>query len=290
MKKILACLFCILLGLAQVSYASDTFTEYDFSDEAQAEFDRQFLEQTEPLESQTVPVEQKNRLKQEKRVIKRNQSSIPLEQPVELSLPEDYVLPEIHGTKPIEPVYQGHLVTIPQGNILNVKLQSGISSGSLDVNDSITAALYQNWEYKGQVFAPAGSVVYGVVTDVNSAGYAYGSGELEITFNRVTTPEGVSYDISTQPIRIASKSERAKYMTRDTLIGAAIGILAAIVGSSLSGGDNWGRNMAILGGAGAAAGILRGSMQRGTDASIQPDAILQLILTQPVNATVYQPI
>ena len=289
MKKILACLFCLILGLAQISYASELYMNYDFSDEAQAEFDRQFLNQPQqqPIE---IPIEQKNQLKQDRHIIKRGESTLQLEYPVELNLEENYVLPEIQGTRTFTTSSQGNYVTIPQGNILNVKLQSGISSGSLDVNDAITAALAQNWEYKGQIFAPAGSIVYGTVTDVDTAGYAYGSGELEITFNRVTTPEGISYDISTQPIKIASKSERAKYMTRDTLIGAAIGILAAIVGSSLSGGDNWGRNMAILGGAGAAAGILRGSMQRGQDASIQANTVLQLILTKPVNAAVYQPL
>ena len=83
-------------------------------------------------------------------------------------------------------------------------------------------------------------------------------------------------------------AEYAKNMTRDVLIGAGIGILAGLLGVAFSGGDNFGRNMAVFGGIGAATGALRGAAQRGQDANIQADTPLQLILTQPVKVNVYQ--
>ena len=280
MKKFLTCLFCLLLGLAQISYAANIFTDYDFSDEAQAEFDR--THKTTPVTpvNNTEDPAHKMQIKQERHIIKGKQDKN-TEQPVEMEFErKNYVLPEVQGTK--QPVYQGHIVTVPEGSVLNIRLQSGVSSGSLDVNDNITAALSEDWQYMGNLIAPAGSLVYGVVTDVNAAGYAYGGGGLEITFNRIMTPDGISYDISTQPISLESESERAKNMTRDVLIGAGIGILAGLLGVAFSGGENFGRNMAVFGGIGAATGALRGAAQRGQDANIQADTPLQLILTQPV--------
>ena len=280
MKKFLTCLFCLLLGLAQISYAADIFTDYDFSDEAQAEFDRTHKTTPPTPVNNTEDPAHKMQIKQERHIIKGKQDKN-TEQPVEMEFErKNYVLPEVQGTK--QPVYQGHIVTVPEGSVLNIRLQSGVSSGSLDVNDNITAALSEDWQYMGNLIAPAGSLVYGVVTDVNAAGYAYGGGGLEITFNRIMTPDGISYDISTQPISLESESERAKNMTRDVLIGAGIGILAGLLGVAFSGGENFGRNMAVFGGIGAATGALRGAAQRGQDANIQADTPLQLILTQPV--------
>ena len=260
---------------------------YDFSDEAQAEFDRTHQTTTPPAtENNATDPAQKMQLKQERHILKGREEKTE-EQPVEVEFErKNYILPEIQGTK--QPVYEGYVVTVPEGNVLNIRLQSGISSGSLDVNDNITAALSQDWQYMGNLIAPAGSLVYGVVTDVNAAGYAYGAGGLEITFNRIMTPDGTTYDIATQPISLESESQRAKNMTRDVLIGAGIGILAGLLGVAFSGGDNFGRNMAVFGGIGAATGALRGAAQRGQDANIQADTPLQLILTQPVKVNVYQ--
>lgn len=282
-KKILSCLFCITFVMAQISYAADSFTDYDFSDEAQAEFERQYMNSgmfTSPQHQMLI--------KQDKHIIKENINN-QTEKPLEVEFkPQKYIIPEIEVPENIKSVHQGHIITIPEGNVLNVKLQSGVSSGSLDVNDQITAALYKSWEYQGHVIAPAGSIAYGLVTNVDQAGYAYGSGKLEITFNKITTPEGITYDISAKPVSIESESLRGKNMARDVLIGAGIGLLTGILGSAFSGGENWGKNMAVFGGIGAATGALRGSMQRGLDANIQADTPLELILTKPVNASVYQ--
>ena len=282
MKKVIVYFLCILLGFIQTAYAADIYTDYDFSDEAQAEFDRLYLDP-----SIYNPVSDPLQIKQDRHVIKSNSNNVESEPLIFEFEPNQYVLPEIPSPESIKSVHQGHVITVPEGTILNAKLQSGVSSGSLDVNDQITAALYKNWEYQGNVIAPVGSIVYGTVTKVDAAGYAYGNGMLEISFNKVMTPEGVTYDISTKPIELKSENIRTKSMARDILIGAGVGLLAAVLGSAFS-GDNWGRNMAIFGGIGAAGGALKGTMQRGIEANIQADMPLELILSKPVNAAVYQ--
>ncbi len=282
MKKVIIYFLCILLGFIQIAYAADIYTDYDFSDEAQAEFDRLYLDP-----SMYNPVSEPLQIKQDKHIIKSNSNKVEHDPLIFEFEPNQYVLPEIQIPDSVKSVHQGHVITVPEGAVLNAKLQSGVSSGSLDVNDQITAALYKNWEYQGNVIAPVGSIVYGTVTKVDAAGYAYGNGMLEISFNKVMTPEGVTYDISTKPIELKSENIRTKSMARDILIGAGVGLLAAVLGSAFS-GDNWGRNMAIFGGIGAAGGALKGTMQRGIEANIQSDMPLELILSKPVNAAVYQ--
>ena len=282
MKKVIVYFLCILSGLIQVAYAAEIYTDYDFSDEAQAEFERMYLD---PEPYNPLPLQ----IKQDRHVIKSNSDKKDPDPMTFEFEPNQYILPEIDSPETVKSVQQGQVITIPEGSKLDAKLQSGVSSGSLDVNDQITAALYKNWEYQGNIIAPVGSIVYGTVTKVDAAGYAYDNGMLEISFNKVMTPEGVTYDISTKPIELKSDNSRAKNMARDVLIGAGIGLLAAVLGSAFS-GANWGSNMAIFGGIGAAGGVLKGAAQRGTDANIEADMPLELILSKPVNAVIYQPL
>ena len=40
MKKIAVFIICLLIGFMQITYAAEIYTDYDFSDEAQEEFNR----------------------------------------------------------------------------------------------------------------------------------------------------------------------------------------------------------------------------------------------------------
>jgi len=280
MKKIFACLISLLIGFSPIAYASEIYTNYDFSDEAQAEFDRQREIQTTTPQEQ-IPLQ----IKQDKHIIKGHKQQ-PQEQPLEVER-KNYVLPEIYGTN--NELYKGSIVTIPQGSTLKIQLQSGVSSGSLDLNDQLTATLIEDWVYNNNLIAPAGSFVYGTVTKVTPAGYAYGGAKLELYFNKVITPDGNFYEIATEPINITSESKRALYMTRDILVGIGLGLLGGLIGCAISGGsDDMGKTMAIMGGIGATGGAVRGASQRGQDADIDADMPIQLILTKSLNAAPYQ--
>lgn len=84
-----------------------------------------------------------------------------------------------------------------------------------------------------------------------------------------------------------AKSERAKKMTRDVVIGALGSMLVGAAFTALSGSDDWGRNMLIYGGIGAAGGGLRGAMQRGEDIDIPDGTTIELKLIQPLTASPY---
>ena len=131
-------------------------------------------------------------------------------------------------------------------------------------------------------------MVYGTAKDAQNAGYAYGSGSLEINFNEILTPDGNMFQVSTENIYMEAKSERAKKMTRDVVIGALGTMLIGAAFTALGGGYDWGRNMAIYGGLGAIGGGLRGAMQRGEDIQIPDGTTLELKLTQPLTISPYQ--
>ena len=265
MKKILALLICFQFITMPV------MAEYDFSDEAQAEFDRKKFQ---PVQS--APVE--NNFYKKREHSDRTNYTPPVIQ--------EEILNNTYTPQP-QPLL-GNVVHVPAGTTFNITFDSGISSGSLEKDDRLTATLSNNLVYNGVLIAPAGSLVYGSATDAQNAGYAYGSGALEFSFNEILTPDGNLIKISTEKIYIEEESERAKKMTRDIVIGALGTMLIGAAFTALGGSDNWGRNMAIYGGIGALGGGLRGAMQRGRDVNIPYGTTFEIKLTEPLNAVPYK--
>ena len=75
-------------------------------------------------------------------------------------------------------------------------------------------------------------------------------------------------------------------MTRDVVVGAVGSMLIGAALTALGGGsEDWGRNMLIWGGLGAAGGGLRGSMQRGEEVQIPDGTTIEIKLSEPLNTT-----
>ena len=184
----------------------------------------------------------------------------------------------------------GHVVYVPEGTYLEIMFESGISSGSLDKNDRITAVLPKDFTYNGYLIAPAGSLVYGTVMDAQAAGYAYGAGSMALKFDEIQPLEGNPFKISTVTAIVKGQSTRAKSMTRDVLIGTGMGLLGGMLGFLLtggSGGEQFVRALAIGGGIGAAAGGVRGGMTRGEDVKIPDGSKIKVRLEKPINISPY---
>ncbi len=264
MKKILALLISFQILTLPVLAA------YDFSDEAQAEFDRKKFQ---PVQS--APVD--NDFYKKKNRHERTNYTPPL-------IKEEVINNTFEPTpKPL----LGKVVQVPAGTTFHITFDSGINSGSLEKDDRLTATLSENLIYNGVLIAPAGSIVYGSATDAQNAGYAYGSGALEFSFNEILTPDGNLIKISTEKIYMEEESERAKKMTRDIVVGALGTMLIGAAFTALGGGDDWGRNMLIYGGVGALGGGLRGAMQRGRDVNIPDGTTFELKLSQPLTVSPY---
>lgn len=253
------------------------FAEYDFSDEAQAEFDKQRFQQTNFNNTDFSK-------KRNKKEIKNNNLERTNYTPIKLKQETPINLETI--TKPNKTL-TGSVIEIPEGTPFYITFDSGINSGSLEKNDKLIASLTKDFIYNGSLIAPAGSLVYGNATYAKNAGYAYGSGALEIKFNQIITPDGNILEISTEKIYIEEKNERAKKMSKNILIGALGTMVIGTIFTAIGGGDDWGRNMLIYGGLGAAGGGIRGALQRGKDVDIPDGTTIELKLSQPLNTIPY---
>lgn len=268
MKKILSILLVLNILCLPV------LAEYDFSDEAQAEFDR-------TKEIQLRPNDFSKR---------KNRNEIKNDKIIE-QVQDDNIIQNNYSPQLYEPIQQrqlyGSVVKVPAGTSFDVTFDSGISSGSLEKDDRLTVRLTRDFTYNGQLIAPSGSLVYGSASDAKNAGYAYGNAQIELNFNEILTPDGNVFQISTENIYMETKSERAKKMTHDVVIGALGSLIAGAAFTALGGSDNWGRNMAIYGGLGALGGGLYGAMQRGNDVQIPDGTTIQVKLIDTLTVSPY---
>jgi len=253
------------------------YFEYDFSDEAQMRFDNQQRQNINPNK-----IYDKN----------KNAETLPPIQQSEFEPPSLEVINDINIENPYvkERTLSGAVVFVPDGVTFDIKFESGISSGSLEENDKLVAVLPSDFIYNGNVIAPRGSMVYGNVVSAKSAGYAYGNGDMIISFNQILPPEGNPINISTERIIVKTQNSRAKNMSRDVIVGVGMGIIGGLLTYLLTGAqssDDFVRAVAVGGGVGAAAGGIRGASHRGEDVKIPEGTVIKLKLLNPLNVQAY---
>ena len=273
MKKFLATLICFqMLVLPAMAV-------YDFSDEAQAEFDKnkgvQVNKESTPIKNNFSRSKQKREQLHDVNTNDDNDRRHYEPSPLLYEQPQQ--------TQQNRTLY-GSVVTIPAGTSFSVTFDSGINSGSLEQNDRLATRLTNDLIYNCKLIAPAGSLVYGSARYAKNAGYAYGGAEIEINFDEIMLSDGTLLKISTENIYMKTDSERAKKMTRDVVVGALGSMLIGAAFTALGGGDNWGKNMLVYGGIGAVGGGVRGAFQRGKEVDIPNGTTIQIRLTQPLSA------
>lgn len=273
MKKFLATLICFQM------LALPAMAVYDFSDEAQAEFDKnkgvQVNKESTPIKNNFSRSKQKREQLHDVNTNDDNDRRHYEPSPLLYEQPQQ--------TQQNRTLY-GSVVTIPAGTSFSVTFDSGINSGSLEQNDRLATRLTNDLIYNGKLIAPAGSLVYGSARYAKNAGYAYGGAEIEINFDEIMLSDGTLLKISTENIYMKTDSERAKKMTRDVVVGALGSMLIGAAFTALGGGDNWGKNMLVYGGIGAVGGGVRGAFQRGKEVDIPNGTTIQIRLTQPLSA------
>lgn len=276
MKKFLATLICFQM------LALPTMAGYDFSDEAQAEFDKnkgvQVNKESTPIKNNFSRSKQKREQLHDVNTNDDNDRRHYEPSPLLYEQPQ-----QTQQTQQNRTLY-GSVVTIPAGTSFSVTFDSGINSGSLEQNDRLATRLTNDLIYNGKLIAPAGSLVYGSARYAKNAGYAYGGAEIEINFDEIMLSDGTLLKISTENIYMKTDSERAKKMTRDVVVGALGSMLIGAAFTALGGGDNWGKNMLVYGGIGAVGGGVRGAFQRGKEVDIPNGTTIQIRLTQPLSA------
>lgn len=240
---------------------------YDFSDEAQQEFDRKnlVLPPQQTLPANVPPVSFPAYNVQEEEVI---------------PLQKDFILPQINQS----PLNAG-VIYIDAGTRLDAMLNSSISSDSIDNNDNVSAELITDWIANGVVIAPEGSILSGSVVDSNKASFAMRNGKIGINFNRIMTPDGRIIQLATNKVYIVGNSSQAKKIAGKVAGGVLSGVAIAAV-SMLFGADP--KEALIRGAAiGGTIGTISAVATKGEEIMVPEGTSLQIMLSEPMTIQQY---
>ena len=268
MKKILS---VILVGFFMFMQTPLVFAEtfYDFSDEAQAEFDRKEEIEKSKLQQEDIKViKTEPQLKKAKRKeqVKRTYEN------------DSYV----QQTKPLS----GTVMVIPKGEKFVALLQSAVNSESLAEDDVIAAVLSEDWTYNGRVIAPKGSVAYGRATDIKKIGYAYANGRMAMEFYEVLTPDGNRIRLTSNKVFYGVEGNRFLKTTKNVAIGA-IGGLAVGALFALAGSGNVVNGLAIGSAIGAASGLCYAIASKGEGAEVPAGTYIEIRLVEQAEIVPY---
>src|SRR5438105_8196172 len=146
----------------------------------------------------------------------------------------------------------------------------------------------------GRIVVPVGSWVTGTVTQVKRPGRVKGRGELQVRFDSLTLPNGVTRDfrsdlgavdprdnetLKREHSAVKAPGNKAgdagtvvQSTTNGTVIGSGIGAAAG----------NVEKGAGIGVGAGAAAGLLGVLLTRGPDATLSKGSTVEMVLDRPI--------
>jgi len=202
-----------------------------------------------------------------------------------------------YGGGPGGPGYrQGRVAYAPAGLVIPISLQTSISTQAAKAGDMIQAQITQSVSL-GDSTIPAGSTVLGTITDAEAGRRLSRSGALQMTFNKLRTPDGVETPITGHLIggigkykekgnsqEIRGEGGTAKLGQGLIRTGAGAGLGAAL-GTAVGAiaGRGYGAGMGAWSGAAIGGGLGAGDMllRKGRDITIPSGTAMQLQLDAP---------
>jgi hypothetical protein len=160
---------------------------------------------------------------------------------------------------------------VPVGAEIDVRLQSELTSKTAQVEDRFEATTVLNVDNAERILIPAGSLLRGIVSSVDSAGRLDRTGRLTLTFDQITI-RGHSYPIRATVIQ-ALESEGIRGEAGRIGTGAGIG---AVLGGIL-GGLKGVLTGILVGGGGVIAAT------EGKDVTLPAGTILRVRLDTPLS-------
>lgn len=166
---------------------------------------------------------------------------------------------------------RGNRSAIPEGQEIDVRLQTQLSSGTAQVEDRFEATTMVDLYSGNNVLIPEGSVLRGVVSSVDKASRTDRKGELMVAFDQITI-SGRNYPIR-GTVTQALESEGIKGEAARVGTGAGVG---AIIGGIL-GGVKGALLGVLIGGGGTIAAT------EGKDVTLPAGTVLRVRLDTPPN-------
>lgn len=163
--------------------------------------------------------------------------------------------------------------TIPAGQEVDVRLRSTLSSETAEVEQRFETTTVVDLVQNGRVLVPAGSVMRGVVSDVDKAGRVDRDGSLTLTFDRLSV-NGRERDIRGSATEIF---ESRGIREEGTVAGVGAGV-GGIVGGIIGGVKG-----AVIGAVIGAGGAIAAT--DGKDITLPAGSIVRVRLDSPVRVS-----
>jgi hypothetical protein len=159
---------------------------------------------------------------------------------------------------------------IPVGQLMDVRLQSGLSSATATREQRFEATTAVDLMQDGRVLIPAGSVVRGIVSNVDKAGNIDRVGRLTLAFVLIEV-NGREYPLRAMATEVY---ESRGILEEGKTVGTA-GAVGAIVGGIIGGVKG-----ALIGAAVGTGGVIAAT--EGKDIDLPPGTIVRLRLDSPL--------
>lgn len=164
-------------------------------------------------------------------------------------------------------------VTIPQGSVIMVRMQSGVSSATAQPGETFSATLDSPIVAEGRTVLKQGTAVMGKVVSARRSGRLQDPGYIKLTLVSVSI-DGKQVPIDTSSVSAKGASHKKRNVA---MIGGGSGA-GALIGALAGGGKG-----ALIGaGVGAAAGTTGAYATGKKDVGFGPERRLSFRLTQPL--------
>jgi hypothetical protein len=185
-----------------------------------------------------------------------------------------------------------HTFTIPDGTRIQARLETSLSSKTNRQGDRFTAKVIESIVVAGKEVVPAGTTLEGRVAEVKSAGRVKGRSEMNLSYERLIFPNGVSETIvasqaeldETQKEQVDTKEGTVKGEssrkgdTAEVAGGAAVGAgIGAIAGGA--------KGTAIGAGVGGLIGLADSMRRKGKEVEIPAGTRFIIRLDRPLTIT-----
>jgi len=196
------------------------------------------------------------------------------EDTAEIQQPAPVAAPAVRVAAQPPAYYAPPMTVVPEGTVLEVKLDSALSSGKNRTGDVFTATVTRDVVIEGRRAIPTGSTVHGIVKSVTPAKQGAGKASLDLAFTSLEVPDEDAVQM------IASFSDQTGSRKKRN---------AAIIGGSAAGGALLGRLIgkdtkgAVVGAvAGGAVGTGVALSKEGDQVKLPAGSALALQLDQSV--------
>lgn len=187
---------------------------------------------------------------------------------------------------------QGNVVMVPANTSFEAVSMTPISSETAQLGDSVTFYLGSDFYYGNNLIASGGSRINGTIIKAKKGGWGHRNGQIQIRFTNIVTPTGQIIPITasiqttdgTGILKAGTAKDVTKEYAKDATIGAAAGAVMGTAMGALSGGSV-GRGAVYGTAVGGGMGLIQNAFEKGGNIDIPQNAVMNIVLNQPVTVS-----